>query len=131
MSNAYVAWVTTPALKAATNEIINLIWNQPIGTNSFGRDLNTSGSHLDPVELVAAHPSLSSEEAVVFDNLLDNMPVPEGGWPLMDGETVVLTEADALVAAEAFHFYRTNDPNANNLAYAAAANGMQVIEYPE
>lgn len=129
MTTTYCAWFIPAAHVAGANAIINMIWQQPLASQNFTRDFNATASPNDPITHYAAHPSLSPEEALVFDNLGGNIPTPAGGWPVTVGQAEV-SEADAIAAAAAFRYYRTNDDGADNLAYGAAQLGIQLIKYP-
>lgn len=129
MSNSYCAWFVPAAHIAGANAIINLIWEQPVESQNFTLHFNTSGLPANPIEYYAAHPHLSSAEALVFDNLSENIPTPSGGWPVMVGD-VEVSEADAIAAAAAFGYYRTNNASAGNIAYGASTIGVSPIVYP-
>lgn len=50
-----------------------------------------------------------------YQNLATALPTPAGGWPWMDGATVLLTQADAQAAADALYMNVNTGENADVL----------------
>lgn len=119
------AWFVPVAHQEPINRLINLVMNS-MGDN-LTVQCNPTSSYLDPVTHIGCNIALNAQEAAIFDDLPGNIPTPAGGWPVMDGEDVVLTEADAIAAAAAFRYYKTNDPEQTSWAFGLASLGIKQV----
>lgn len=101
MTQTNSAFIRVPAaMEDNANRLLNVIF-QDVGDNLSIR-LSVSGS--EPATWVTASVNLTNPTwwswfgdlaaAIQADDI-----APEGGWPLMDGETTVLTKAHALAVA--------------------------------
>lgn len=92
------------------NVYLAFLQDQPLNVPSLSRLLNSDGvpDESDPSGLRGATHRLGAwsnvwpEWLATYQHLSENLPGPEGGWPLVVNSEVVLTQQQAQDAADAF-----------------------------
>lgn len=136
----YAVLVIPSAHKTAVNRLIAMMEGEDLElSENLSQPANADGSYTDP-ENVGADAThwygglyVGEQWLMVYQNLSTLLPAPEGGWPLMQGETVVLTEQEAAEAVAALTIQTTTGPESwempqQTLTAACSALGIVPIE---
>lgn len=136
-TRSYAVSVIPAAHKTAVNRLIAMIEGEDLElSENLSRPANADGSYTDPEDVSpdATHwyggRYVDAQWLLVYQNLNTLLPAPECGWPLMQGETVVLTEADAAAAAAALVIQVTTgpaDPQMPQQTLAAACSALGIV----
>jgi hypothetical protein len=123
------------AHKTAINRLIAMIVGEDImASQNLSQPASADG------QLPASHwyggAFGSLQDIGIWQSLATNLPEPEGGWPLMVGEEVVLTEEDAQAAADVLDVEVRTGPWTSQmpqqtLAACLAANNLQKVVIEE
>lgn len=139
-TKTYAVLVIPSAHKTAINRLIAMIEGEDLElSENLGQPANADGSYTDPdnVAVDATHwyggLYVSAQWLMVYQSLDTLLPAPEGGWPLMQGETVLLNEEQAQAAVAALTIQTTTGPESwempqQTLTAACAALGIVPIE---
>jgi hypothetical protein len=114
---SYAVSVIPAAHKQAINRLVAMIEGEDLTlSENLSRPANADGSYTDPDDLAADATHwyggryVDAQWLMIYQNLNTVLPAPDGGWPLMLGDEVMLTEADAVAAAAALVIQVTTGP---------------------
>lgn len=136
-TKSYAVSVIPSAHKQAINRLVAMIEGENVLlSENITRPANADGSYTDPDDVGpdATHwyggRYVDAQWLMIYQNLNTVLPAPEGGWPLMAGEDVALTEADATAAAAALVIQVTTgpaDPQMPQVTLSAVCNALGIV----